>query len=135
MNVSTHSGVAVYTVAGSSTARELPEWLIRKRKRSLKKDPEYANRVELLGDFEFPEASTCVRATEDGNWIMSTGTYKPQIHTHYLPDLSLSYARHTDALNYKFCMLSRDISKSLHFWHRSLFLSLPQSGSQFCHPR
>ena len=66
MNVSTHSGVAVYTVAGTSTARELPEWLIRKRKRSLKKDPEFANRVELLQDFEFPEASSCIRASEDG---------------------------------------------------------------------
>jgi ribosome biogenesis protein ENP2 len=114
MNVSTHSGVAVYTVAGTSTARELPEWLIRKRKRSLKKDPEYANRVELLQDFEFPEASSCIRVSEDGNWVMSTGTYKPQIHTHYLPNLALSFARHTDALNLKFVILSQDISKSLH---------------------
>jgi ribosome biogenesis protein ENP2 len=114
MNVTTHSGAAVYTVAGSSTARELPEWLIRKRKRSLKKDPEFANRIELLQDFGFPEASSCVRVSEDGNWVMSTGTYKPQIHTHYLPDLALSFARHTDCLNLKFLILSQDISKSLH---------------------
>jgi ribosome biogenesis protein ENP2 len=114
MNVTTHSGAAVYTVAGSSTARELPEWLIRKRKRSLKTDPEFANRIELLQDFAFPEASSCVRVSEDGNWVMSTGTYKPQIHTHYLPDLALSFARHTDCLNLKFVILSQDISKSLH---------------------
>jgi ribosome biogenesis protein ENP2 len=75
MKLSTHSDVPVYTIAGSSTARPLPDWLIRKRKRSLKQDPEFANRVELLQDFEFEEASSCVRISEDGNWVMSTGKY------------------------------------------------------------
>lgn len=65
----------MYTIAGANTARPLPEWLIRKRKRSLKTDPEFANRIELLQDFEFEEASSCVRASEDGNWVMSTGMF------------------------------------------------------------
>lgn len=73
MKLSNHSAVPVYTISGSSTARPLPDWLARKRKRSLKQDPEFANRVELLQDFEFEEASSCVRASEDGNWVMSTG--------------------------------------------------------------
>lgn len=73
MKLTTHSTIPVYTIAGASTARPLPEWLARKRKRSLKKDPEYANRVELLQDFEFEEASSCVRVSEDGDWVMSTG--------------------------------------------------------------
>jgi ribosome biogenesis protein ENP2 len=130
MKLATQSDVPVYTIAGSSTARPLPDWLIRKRKRSLKQDPEFANRVELLQDFEFEEASSCVRISEDGNWVMSTGrypredsykgmlipqgTYKPQIHAHHLPHLSLSFARHTDTLNQKFLLLSSDYSKSLH---------------------
>ncbi len=42
------------------------------------------------------------------------GTYKPQIHTHYLPHLSLSFARHTISLNTTFILLSTDYSKSLH---------------------
>lgn len=42
------------------------------------------------------------------------GTYKPQMHAHYLPHLSLSYARHTNALNQTFILLSSDYSKSLH---------------------
>ena len=42
------------------------------------------------------------------------GTYKPQIHTHYLPHLSLSFARHTNCLNTTFVLLSQDYSKSLH---------------------
>ncbi|KAL4970720.1 WD repeat NOL10/ENP2 family protein [Aspergillus stella-maris] len=114
MKLSNQSEVPVYTISGSNTARPLPEWLARRRKRSLKDDPEYANRIELLQDFEFEEASQCIRASEDGEWVMSTGTYKPQIHTHHLPQLSLSWARHTDALNTTFQLLSSDYSKSIH---------------------
>ncbi|CBX96308.1 hypothetical protein IAQ61_001480 [Plenodomus lingam] len=108
-----NSAVPVYTISGSE-ARPLPEWLIRRRKRSLKNDPEFANRVELLQDFDFEEASQCVRVSEDGDWVMSTGTYKPQIHVHYLPHLSLSFARHTNSLNQTFRLLSSDYTKSVH---------------------
>ncbi|KAF3039677.1 hypothetical protein E8E11_007217 [Didymella keratinophila] len=109
----TNSAVPVYTISGSE-ARPLPEWLIRRRKRSLKNDPEFANRVELLQDFGFEEASQCVRVSDDGDWVMSTGTYKPQIHAHYLPHLSLSFARHTNTLNETFRILSSDYTKSVH---------------------
>lgn len=108
----TNSAVPVYTVSGSSTSRSLPDWLSQRQKRQ--KDPEYANRVELLQDFEFEEASQCVRISEDGEWVMSTGTYKPQIHTHYLPNLALSWARHTNTLNRTFLFLSSDYSKTVH---------------------
>ncbi|KAJ0426535.1 WD40-repeat-containing domain protein [Aspergillus carlsbadensis] len=114
MKLSNQSEVPVYTISGSNTARPLPEWLARRRKRSLKNDPEYANRIELLQDFEFEEASHCIRVSEDGDWVMSTGTYKPQIHTHHLPQLSLSWARHTDSINTTFQLLSSDYSKSIH---------------------
>lgn len=114
IKVTTPGLVPVYTVAGANVARPLPEWLARRRKRSLKNDPEYSNRVTLLHDFEFEEASACVRLSEDGTWLMSTGTYKPQIHVHNLPNLSLSYDRHTHSLNQSFVILSQDASKSLH---------------------
>ena len=47
-------------------------------------------------------------------YIHRAGTYKPQIHSHYLPHLSLSYARHTTSLNTSFLLLSSDHSKSVH---------------------
>ncbi|RYP42173.1 hypothetical protein DL768_010395 [Monosporascus sp. mg162] len=129
MKVTNQGDVAVYTVAGASTSR-LPDWLARSRKRSLKNDPEYQSRVELIQDFEFEEASQCIRLSEDGEWIMSTGTYKPQIHVHYLPHLSLSFARHTKSLNTKFVLLSTDYSKSLHLQSdRKLELHTPMG----CH--
>lgn len=73
MKLTNHGSVPVYTISGSSTARPLPEWLARQRRRSLKQDPEYANRIELLQDFEFEEASSCIRASDDGDWVVSTG--------------------------------------------------------------
>ena len=58
------------------------------------------------------------------------GTYKPQIHTHYLPHLSLSFARHTTSLNTTFLLLSSDYSKSIHLQaDRSIELHTPQG----CH--
>merc|ERR1712000_263441 len=114
MKLTNPGQVPVYTVSGASTARPLPDWLARRRKRSLKHDAEYQNRVELLQDFEFEEASQCIRVSEDGDWVMSTGTYKPQMHVHNLPQLALSFARHTNSLNHSFILLSRDYSKSLH---------------------
>ncbi|OAQ73811.1 WD repeat protein [Pochonia chlamydosporia 170] len=114
MKLSNPGTVPVYTISGASTARPLPDWLARRRKRSLKNDPEYQNRVELLQDFEFEEASNCIRVSEDGDWVMSTGTYKPQMHVHNLPQLSLSFTRHTNSLNHSFVLLSSDYSKSIH---------------------
>lgn len=114
MKLSNPGTVPVYTISGASTARPLPDWLARRRKRSLKDDPEYQNRVELLQDFEFEEASNCIQVSEDGEWVMSTGTYKPQMHVHNLPQLSLSFTRHTNSLNHSFILLSSDYSKSLH---------------------
>lgn len=126
MKLTNPGSVPVYTISGESTSRQLPDWLARRRKRSLKNDPEFANRVELLQDFEFEEASTCVRVSEDGDWIMSTGTYKPQIHVHHLPQLSLSFARHTTSLNHTFQILSTDYSKSIHLQEdRKLELHTP----------
>ncbi|KAI4861279.1 WD40 repeat-like protein [Hypoxylon rubiginosum] len=114
MKVTNQGDVSVYTIAGANTARPLPDWLARRRKRSLKSDPEYQNRIELLQDFEFEEASQCVRVSDDNDWVMSTGTYKPQFHVHYLPHLALSFARHTKSLNTTFLLLSSDYTKSLH---------------------
>ncbi|KAL0469928.1 WD40-repeat-containing domain protein [Neurospora intermedia] len=114
MKLTNPGAVPVYTVSGPSTARPLPEWLARRRKRSAKYEPEELNNFELLQNFDFEEASNCVRVSEDGNWIMSSGTYKPQFHVHNTQELSLSFARHTKSENTTFIMLSQDYTKSVH---------------------
>ncbi|KAH7367518.1 WD repeat-containing protein [Plectosphaerella cucumerina] len=113
MKLTNPGTVPVYTISGASTARPLPDWLARRRKRSLKDDPEYQNRVELLQDFEFEEASNCIAVSEDGEWAVSAGTYKPQFHVHTLSQLCLSFARHTESLTEKIALLSQDYSKTL----------------------
>ncbi|KAF9729462.1 hypothetical protein PMIN06_009373 [Paraphaeosphaeria minitans] len=126
MNISNDSAVPVYTIAGAE-ARPLPDWLVRRRKRSLKQDAAFAQRVELLQDFEFQEASQCVRVSEDGEWVMSTGTYKPQIHVHNLSQLALSFERHTNTINETFQLLSSDWTKSIHL-QTDRFVELHTAG-------
>lgn len=126
MKISNDSAVPVYTIAGAE-ARPLPEWLVRRRKRSLKQDAAFAQRVELLQDFEFAEASQCVRVSEDGEWVMSTGTYKPQIHVHNLSQLALSFERHTNTINKTFQLLSSDWTKSIHL-QTDRFVELHTAG-------
>ncbi|KAK4190938.1 ribosome biogenesis protein ENP2 [Podospora australis] len=130
MKLTNPGAVPVYTVAGPSTARPLPDWLARRRKRSTKYDPENLNNFELLQEFEFEEASNCVRVSEDGNWIMSSGTYKPQFHVHSTQELALSFSRHTTSENTTFLLLSNDYTKSVHLQSdRSLEFHTPMG----CH--
>ncbi|KAF8436761.1 hypothetical protein BGX38DRAFT_1274312 [Terfezia claveryi] len=114
MKVTSQNGISIYTISGANTSRSLPDWLIRKRRKSLKSDVEFQNRIELVQDFEFEEASQCIRVSEDGEYAMATGTYKPQHHTYHLPSLALKYARHHISLNLTFLLLSHDYTKSVH---------------------
>lgn len=112
---STSAGdVSVYQVSGTNASRSLPDWIARKRKRALKNDLDYQNRVDLIQDFEFSEASNKIKVTPDGQYAMATGTYKPQIHVYDFANLSLKFERHTDCENVDFIILSDDWSKSVH---------------------
>lgn len=112
---STYSGdISVYQVSGANVSRALPDWIAKKRKRSLKHDLEYQTRIELIQDFEFSEASNKIKVTPDGQHAMATGTYKPQIHVYDFANLSLKFERHTDAENVDFEIVSNDWTKSIH---------------------
>lgn len=73
LRVTKQNDVSVYTVSGSNNTPSLPDWLARKRKRSLKNDEAYMNRIDLIQDFEFEEASQCIQVSEDGEYAMATG--------------------------------------------------------------
>ena len=45
----------------------------RQRRNLQKTDEEYRRRIELLQDFEFPEASQRVILSDDGNFALATG--------------------------------------------------------------
>lgn len=108
------ASVPVYQISGSNTSRSLPDWLIRKRKQSLKHDPEFISRIQLIQDFEFEEASNRIKITRDGQYAIATGTYKPQIHVYEFQQMSLKFDRHTDAENVDFVIISDDWTKTIH---------------------
>lgn len=110
----TAGNVSVYQVSGTNVSRSLPDWIDKKRKRALKHDLEYQNRIELIQDFEFSEASNKIKVTNDGQYCMATGTYKPQIHVYEFANLSLKFDRHTNVENIDFLILSNDWTKSVH---------------------
>ncbi|CAM9990571.1 unnamed protein product, partial [Phaeothamnion confervicola] len=59
--------------------KTVPHWLSEQQKRTLAKDVEYQRRIELLQDFDFPAASQRVRVSPDGQFVVVTGTYPPQV--------------------------------------------------------
>ncbi|TPX34909.1 hypothetical protein SmJEL517_g02622 [Synchytrium microbalum] len=112
LQVSSPNNVKVYGIT-STTRSAIPDWLAAKKKDELKRDPEWRNRVELIQDFEFPEASTRVKITPDGKHILATGVYKPMLRVYELADLAMKFERHSDAENVQFIVLSEDWTKSV----------------------
>lgn len=105
--------VQVYTVSGAGS-KSIPDWLARKNRKTLRNDAEYKSRIELLQDFEFPEASNKLRLSADGEFAMATGTYKPHIRLYEFSQMSMKFERHTNAENVSFEILSDDWTKSVH---------------------
>ena len=110
MKVSSPNDVPIYTIASSSITA-LPDWLARKRKKELRHDPNFSQRIELIQDFEFPEASLNLRQTRDSKYIIATGTYKPHFRVFELAEASMKFDRHTDCETLTFQILSDDYRK------------------------
>lgn len=108
--VTTLNNVRVYNISGNAH-RTLPDWLVRKSARSLKKDAEWTRRIDLIQDLEFPEASLQSKFTPDGKYVVATGTYKPQFRVFELAEMSMKFDRHTDAETVSFEILSEDWTK------------------------
>lgn len=100
----------IYNVSGYDQSK-LPEWILEKHKKSLRKDANYSKRIQLIQDFDFPEASNRIQLTPDQKYIVSTGTYKPQIRVYDLEQLCLKFERNTDAENIQFRILDQDWTK------------------------
>lgn len=62
--------------------------------------------IRLIQDFDFPEASNKIRSTRDGQYLLATGTYKPQMRVFDLEELSMKTQRVTDSENVDFCVRS-----------------------------
>ncbi|KAG0009965.1 hypothetical protein BGZ80_001894, partial [Entomortierella chlamydospora] len=114
LQVQNANNVKIYTVSGSKGSRSIPDWLARRNKKALKNDLEWRHRIELIQDFEFPEASLKIKTTRDGKYVMATGVYKPQMRVYEYSEMSMKFDRHTDAENVDFQILSDDWTKTVH---------------------
>ncbi|XP_067679479.1 nucleolar protein 10-like [Haliotis asinina] len=111
MQVSNPNNVKIYNL---SAGKSLPDWLSDRKKRKLRKsDVDIQRRIELIQDFEMPAVSRCVQMSRDGQYILTTGTYKPRLRCYDVHQLSLKFERGLDAEVLKFLVLSEDYTKVL----------------------
>ncbi|KAJ4845664.1 hypothetical protein Tsubulata_003551 [Turnera subulata] len=103
------NGVKMYMV--SSQQRSLPSWLDPKKQRALRKDPNYQKRVDLIQDLWFQTATSKIKATPDGEFLIASGIYPPQVKVYELRQLSMKFERHLDSEIVNFQILGDDYSK------------------------
>uniref|UniRef100_V9IEG1 Nucleolar protein 10 n=1 Tax=Apis cerana TaxID=7461 RepID=V9IEG1_APICE len=109
MQVSCPNNVKIYNL---SAGKSLPEWLSdRKRRALLKKNIDIRRRIELIQDFDMPGVSTSIKVTNDGQYILATGIYKPRVKCFDVKNLSLKFERCFDSEAIAFEILSDDYSK------------------------
>ncbi|XP_028417056.1 nucleolar protein 10-like [Dendronephthya gigantea] len=109
MQVSQPNDVKIYNL---SAGKSLPEWLSERRRRLLQKeDVDIRRRIELIQDFEMPTASTNIEISQDGNYILASGCYKPRVRCYDLSQMSMKFERCLDSDIVRFQVLSDDYSK------------------------
>lgn len=67
--------------------------------------------MELIQDFTFPTASSRIKYSKDGQYIIAAGVYPPIIKIFSTYDLSLKTQRNLDSETINFEILSEDFSK------------------------
>lgn len=108
MKVTAINGVKMYAVSGQ---RSVATWFTPKKLRALRKDSEYMRRIDLIQDLNFNTAATRIKSTPDGEFIIVSGTYPPQVKVYELRELSLKFERHLVAEIIEFQVLGDDYSK------------------------
>ncbi|CAH8392149.1 unnamed protein product [Eruca vesicaria subsp. sativa] len=119
LKATTINGVKLYHV---SSAPNVASWLNPKKQRALRKNPHYMQRVELIEDLKFQTASTRIKVTPDGEYLVAsgkmssrvlngTGIHPPMVKVYELSQLALKFERHLDSEIVDFEILDNDYSK------------------------
>ncbi|TYJ12356.1 hypothetical protein E1A91_A11G344000v1 [Gossypium mustelinum] len=103
------NGVKMYTI--SSHQRSVAAWLAPKKQRSLRKDKNYTERLELIQDLRFETATSKINITPDGEYLIVSGIYPPQVKVYELRQFSMKFERHLDSEIIDFQILDGDYSK------------------------
>lgn len=102
------SDVKIYSLSGQQNPAT---WLPPKKLKSLRKDKGYLQRVELIQDLRFETATTKIKATPDGEYLIASGIYPPQVKVFELRQYSLKFERHLVSEIVDFQVLGDDYSK------------------------
>lgn len=109
MQVTDHNNVKIYNL---SAGKSLPEWLSDRKRRALQKNNlDIRRRIELIQDFDMPGLSTSMRLSEDGQYLMVTGIYKPRVKCFDVNQLSQKFERCFDSEVVTFEIISEDFTK------------------------
>lgn len=119
LTATTANNVRVYNVTGKVTS-SLPDWLIKRNKRALKRDPTWSQRLNLIQDFEFPQSCLALKQTPDQQHIIASGIYKPQLRIFDLEEMTLKFERHLSTETVAFEVLGED-------WKRLALLQADRS--------
>ncbi|CAL9147849.1 unnamed protein product, partial [Musa hybrid cultivar] len=84
-------GVNLFSLSGQ---RFVSTWLPPKKLRALRKDKDYLQRVDLIQDLRFETATTKLKVTPDGDYVIASSIYSPQVKMFELRELSLKFVRH-----------------------------------------
>ncbi|KAK4804898.1 hypothetical protein SAY86_004715 [Trapa natans] len=103
------NGIKMYSV--SSQHRSLATWLPPKKLKALRKEKNHMQRLELIQHLSFETATTKIMATPDGEYLIASGIYPPQIKVYELKELALKFERHLDSEIVDFQVLADDYSK------------------------
>ncbi|KAG6735350.1 hypothetical protein POTOM_062083 [Populus tomentosa] len=94
------NGVKMYMV--SSQQRNPASWVGSKKKRPSRK---------LVQDLTSPTATSRIKVTPDGEFLIASGIYPPQIEVYELREFALKFERHFDSEIIDFQILDDDCSK------------------------
>ena len=109
MEIQERGSGKIYALASSSA---VPEWLSERSRRNLsKRDSTFRHRITLLQDLEMPVASTKIRQSPDGKFLLVGGTYSPRIRCYELAEMSMKFERYLDSEVVDLCILSEDYGK------------------------
>ncbi|KAG9138961.1 hypothetical protein Leryth_007584 [Lithospermum erythrorhizon] len=103
------NGVKMYSVAGQD--KSVATWLNPKKLKALRKNKDYMQRVEIIQDLRFETATTRIKATPDGEYLIASGIYPPQVKVYELREMALKFERHLISEIVNFQVLSDDYSK------------------------
>lgn len=100
-------GVKTYNL--SSVGKALPAWVAKKtnlrarKKRRKAGDNADDEKIEVIQELFFPTACGRVKVSRDGETLMATGNYPPQVRAYELRELSLKFSRHfeTDVVQFQ----------------------------------